>query len=88
MVPVPPSTPAGDLAAVATAASALELLRSLLLAKPVSELKQNKLDTASASRALKITFEFNVCIVNPPLNAGARYRENTDRPSPDYGKPT
>jgi hypothetical protein len=72
MVPVPPRTPAGALTAVGAVASALELASSLLLANPVSELKQNKLDTASASRALKITFEFNVCIIVPPLKTGAR----------------
>jgi len=87
-VPVPPRTPAGAFRAAVTGASSLELLSSLLLASVVSELKQNKLDTASASNALSTTFEFNVCIVNPPHEPGRTIVKRLRQASPDYGKPT
>jgi hypothetical protein len=70
-VPVPPSTPAGDFAIEAAAgASTFVAFGSVLLAKEVSELKVNKLETASATTTLKTAFEFNFSIINPPRKSG------------------
>jgi hypothetical protein len=73
-VPVPVSTPAGDFVNPCAAASASPASTELLLAYDVSELRQNKLETASANTALKIVFEFHFCIINPPREPGRFYR--------------
>jgi len=40
----------------------------------LSELKQNRLDTAKAKTALNTAFELTFCIISPPRESGAPYR--------------
>jgi hypothetical protein len=86
--PVPVSTPAGDLVNALAVESALSPSTGLLLAYEVSELRQNKLETASANTALMIAFESDFCMISPPRVPGPPVLEiPIFRPSPDYGKP-